>query len=149
VAILFVLRGHPGVALGSLLSAKLNQWTLLVGMIPGVYGLSSGSFAEPMPMNAFQLHEILLTAAQSLFAVVLLANMRLSIRGAVVLFILFIGQLLAPVWSNLLESIDVFLHPDTLHMGFSMAYIGLALALMSMRLAEIKGLWRGLEVRNI
>ena len=69
VATMFALRGQAGIALGSLLSAKLNQWTLLVGMIPGVYGLSSGSFATPIPMGSFQLNEILLTAAQSLLAV--------------------------------------------------------------------------------
>lgn len=143
VSILFVLRGHAGIALGSLLSAKLNQWTLLVGMIPGVYGVSSGSFAQPIPMNSIQMHEILLTAAQSLLAVVLLVGMRLSMRGAIVLFVLFIGQFLAPVWSDFLAAAGVNLDPDSIHMGFSMAYIGLALMLMAVRLTELRALWRG------
>ncbi len=69
VAIMFALRGHAGIALGSLLSAKLNQWTPLVGMIPGVYGLSSGSLKTPIPMGSFQMNEILLTAARSLLGV--------------------------------------------------------------------------------
>lgn len=146
VSILFVLRGHPGIALGSLLSAKLNQWTLLVGMIPGVYGVSSGSFAQPIPMNSFQMHEILLTAAQSLLAVVLLVGMKLSMRGALVLFALFIGQFLAPVWSDFLAMAGMNLDPDSIHMGFSMAYIGLALALMAMRLTQVRDLWRGASV---
>lgn len=97
VAIMFTLRGHPGVALASLLSSKLNQWTLLVGMIPGVYGVASGSFAQPIPMGAFQMHELLLTAAQSLLAVGLLASLRLSVRGAALLLALFTVQFLAPV----------------------------------------------------
>ena len=42
VALMFAFRGNAGLALGSLLSSKLNQWTLLVGMIPGVYAVSSG-----------------------------------------------------------------------------------------------------------
>ncbi|EGJ50383.1 sodium/hydrogen exchanger [Desulfocurvibacter africanus] len=146
VSILFVLRGHPGIALGSLLSSKLNQWTLLVGMIPGVYGVSSGSFATPIPMGAIQMHEILLTAAQSLLAVVLLVGLKLSIRGASVLFLLFIGQFLAPFWSEGLAAMGVLIDPDAIHMGFSMAYIGLAMMLMILRLAEIRALWRGVRV---
>ena len=66
VAGMFAFRGQAGLALGSLLSAKLNQWTLLVGMIPGVYALSHKSFANPIPLDRFQLDEVLLTAAQSL-----------------------------------------------------------------------------------
>lgn len=43
IALMFAARGNASLALGSLLSSKLNQWTLLVGMIPGVYAASSGS----------------------------------------------------------------------------------------------------------
>jgi cation:H+ antiporter len=96
VAVMFALRGHAGIALGSLLSAKLNQWTLLVGMIPAVYGLSSGSLDNPIPMGSYQMNEILLTAAQSLLAVVLLLSLRLGPRGALLLFGLFIGQFISP-----------------------------------------------------
>jgi cation:H+ antiporter len=92
VAAMLALRGQAGIALGSLLSAKLNQWTLLVGMIPGVYGLSLGSFASPIPMGTFQLNEILLTAAQSLLAVILLLSLRLDMKGALLLLLLFLGQ---------------------------------------------------------
>ncbi len=95
VAIMFALRGQAGIALGSLLSSKLNQWTLLVGMIPAVYGVSHGSLDHPLPMDDFQLREILLTAAQSLLAVVLLAHLRLPMRYAMLLFVLFFAQLVA------------------------------------------------------
>ena len=74
VALVFAWRGQAGLALGSLLSAKLNQWTLLVGMIPGVFAVSHGTLAHPIPMGDFQMHEILLTAAQSLLGVVMLAG---------------------------------------------------------------------------
>src|SRR5262249_40029143 len=86
VARVFAWRGQGGLALGSLLSAKLNQWTLLVGMIPGVFAVSHGSMAHPMPMDGLQLQEIMLTAAQSLLGVVLLSSMSLTVSGAALLF---------------------------------------------------------------
>ena len=96
VALVFAWRGQAGMSLGSLLSSKLNQWTLLVGMIPAVFAVSHGSLAHPMPMDRLQLHEIFLTAAQSLLAIVLLATLRFSVPAAILLFGLFIGQLIVP-----------------------------------------------------
>ncbi len=124
VAIMFALRGQGGVALGSLLSSKLNQWTLLVGMIPGVYGVSSGSFAAPMPLDSLQMHEILLTAAQSLLAVGLLAGLRLSIRGALLLFVLFAGQFLAPTLpQSWLTTLPGHFTGTQIHFLFSFLYL--------------------------
>jgi cation:H+ antiporter len=96
VAIMFALRGQAGLALGSLLSSKLNQWTLLVGMIPGVYALSAGTLQHPLPMDSHQLGEILLTAGQSLLGVMLLTTLRLSMWQGLLLFGLFIGQFILP-----------------------------------------------------
>ena len=42
VAILFALKGQPGTSMGALLSSKVNQWTLLIGMLPIVYAVSAG-----------------------------------------------------------------------------------------------------------
>ncbi|HYG33803.1 MAG TPA: sodium:calcium antiporter [Clostridia bacterium] len=130
VAIMFALRGHGSIALASLLSAKLNQWTLLVGMIPGVYSVSSGSL-HPLPMSAFQLEEILLTAAQSLLALFMIANLRLSKRYALALFILFAAQLISP-WFLSSHHGDTFmgLQASQLHNVFSLLYIGGALILL-------------------
>src|SRR6266480_1197960 len=72
VAILFALRLQPGVSMGALLSSKVNQWTLLIGMLPIVYAVSAGS-AAGMRMDARQVEEMFLTAAQSIFAVAVLA----------------------------------------------------------------------------
>jgi len=125
VAIMFALRGMAGLALGSLLSSKLNQWTLLVGMIPGVYGVSSGSFATPMPLSGLQMHEILLTAAQSLLAVGLVAGLRLDIRGAMLLFVLFLGQFLAPAMPDALWNLfPGHLSGAEVHYLFSFLYMG-------------------------
>jgi cation:H+ antiporter len=126
VATMFALRGYGGIALASLLSSKLNQWTLLVGMIPGVYSVSSGSL-QPIPMSQFQMEEILLTAAQSLLALFMIVNLRLSLRYAFVLFLLFISQLFSPF---VIHSTFLGLHPDQMHNVFSLLYIGGAIILL-------------------
>jgi len=95
VAILFALRTNPGASIGTLISSKINQWTLLIGMLPIVYSVSAGQIT-PMEMDARQIEELLLTAAQSLFAVAVLANLSFSIGEALMLFILFAVQLLIP-----------------------------------------------------
>ncbi|MGH7784720.1 MAG: sodium:calcium antiporter, partial [Candidatus Binatia bacterium] len=43
VAIMFALKAQPGTSMGALLSSKVNQWTLLIGMLPVVYAISAGS----------------------------------------------------------------------------------------------------------
>ena len=89
------LTSHHGVAIGALISSKVNQWTLLVGTIPLVYSISLGAVGQ-MPLDARQDQEILLTAAQSIFAVVVLMNLNLSLWEAGVLFTLFAAQLVYP-----------------------------------------------------
>jgi cation:H+ antiporter len=95
VAILFALKANPGASLGTLVSSKVNQWTLLVGMLPVVYMFSAGE-TEPMRLDDRQSEEIFLTAAQSLFAVAVLANLSFSLKEAAALFFLFTTQLLLP-----------------------------------------------------
>jgi cation:H+ antiporter len=141
VAIMFALRGNGSVALGSLLSAKLNQWTLLVGMIPGVYALSSRTLSHPIPMGDFQIGEILLTAAQSLLALFMIVNLRFSIRYGLVLFALFLGQIVSPSLVELLPGKAFMgLHGPQMHNVFSLLYIGGAIIL----LVEHPNRWRAL-----
>lgn len=92
VAIIFALRAKASFSLGTLVSSKVNQWTLLIGMLPLVYNLSAGHL-QPMPMDGRQTEEIFLTVAQSLFGLVVIANLRFSITEALILFVLFITQL--------------------------------------------------------
>ncbi len=96
IAIMFALRGQASLALGSLLAATLNQWTLLVGMIPAVFGISNGQFATPIPMDAFQMNEILLTAAQSLLGVLLVTRLRIGGGGGLLLCGVFLAQFVMP-----------------------------------------------------
>src|SRR5882724_9850781 len=95
VAILFALKGQPGTSMGALLSSKGNHWTLLIGMLPIVYAVSAGS-AGGMNMDARQVEEMFLTAAQSIFAVAVLANLSFSLLEALIVFVLFWTQLLFP-----------------------------------------------------
>jgi cation:H+ antiporter len=95
VAILFALKAQPGTSMGALLSSKVNQWTLLIGMLPVVFMISGGSMA-PMVMDQRQIEEMFLTAAQSLFAVAILANLSFSLFEATVIFVLFTTQLMFP-----------------------------------------------------
>lgn len=95
VVALFAWRGEGTPALGTLVSSKINQWTLLVAMLPLVYSVALGQPAA-LPLDDRQREEILLTAAQSLFAVSLLLDLRLSLIGAATLFGLFVTQMLLP-----------------------------------------------------
>lgn len=93
VAAIFVTRNAASMALGTLISSKVNQWTLLVGTLPIVYSMSLGRFGA-LPLDARQVEEVLLTAAQSAFAIAVLLNFRLSRMEAAALFLLFGTQLL-------------------------------------------------------
>jgi len=92
IAIIFVLNGGAAAALGLLVSAKVNQWTLLIGMIPLVFSIALGA-PGALPLDARQAEEILLTSAQSALALVFLSRLRLSIPAAGLLFLLFASQL--------------------------------------------------------
>ena len=129
VALIFAWRGQAGMALGSLLSSKLNQWTLLVGMIPGAFAISHGSLDHPLPMDHLQMSEILLTAAQSLLAVVLLAGLRLPISGAFLLFVMFSGQLVLPSLIKIHPALGFGLTAEQVHPFFTALYIVAAAAI--------------------
>ena len=79
--------------MGALISSKVNQWTLLVGAIPIVYALSLGR-PSGIPLDARQTGELLLTSAQSLFAAVLVVNLRFRRSDALWLVLLFAGNFL-------------------------------------------------------
>ena len=143
VATMFALRGQASLALGALLSAKVNQWTLLVGTIPAVYAVSLGSLAHPIPMGSFQMHEILLTAAQSLLGLAMLVTLRFSVAEGLVLFVLFIGQFAAPFYQHALPwDVDV----DQVHQVFSLLYVVLAVVLMAINRKAVMALRDGLRV---
>jgi len=95
VAGLLAWRMRADAALGALVSSKVNQWTLLIGCLPLAYAISGGTI-DPLPTDTRQTEEVLLTAAQSLLAVILLINLRMSLWEAGTLAVLFLAQFLTP-----------------------------------------------------
>jgi cation:H+ antiporter len=91
VAGLYAWRLNTNGGLGTLVSSKVNQWTLLVGTLPVVFAFASGSL-HGLPIVAQQREELFLTAAQSIFAVAILTNLSISLREAGMLFGLFWAQ---------------------------------------------------------
>jgi len=91
VAVLFALKGAAAAGMGTLISSKVNQWTLLISALPAAFALSSGQL-EPMHLDLRQREEVFLTSAQSLFALVVIANFRIGILEAFLLFALFVPQ---------------------------------------------------------
>ena len=77
--------------IGALISSKVNQWTLLVGAIPIAFALSAGNLSG-LPLDDRQTQELILTSAQSLFAVLIICDLRFTRIEALGLAALFGGQ---------------------------------------------------------
>ncbi|MGZ8628593.1 MAG: sodium:proton exchanger [Actinomycetota bacterium] len=91
VAGLYAWRLNTNAGLGTLVSSKVNQWTLLVGTLPIVFSIAAGGL-HGLPIDAHQREELLLTAAQSFFALAVLVTLSISVREAALLFTLFWAQ---------------------------------------------------------
>ncbi len=91
VAGMFAWRLQTSAGFGTLLSSKVNQWTLLVGSLPIVFAISAGQLTG-LPLDSLQREELFLTAAQSVFAVAVLVNRSISVKEALALLGLFLGQ---------------------------------------------------------
>lgn len=95
LAILFAVRGKAAVGLAVLVSSKVNQWTALAGSLPIAYVVGGGENAS-LPMDARQVEEFTLTAAQTLLGVAILLALRLSFKSAALLFVLFAATFVFP-----------------------------------------------------
>jgi cation:H+ antiporter len=91
IAATWTLRGQAAASIKALSSSLVNQFTLLVGSIPLVYSLAAGSVST-FELDSFQKNEIFLTAAQALFGLAVLVNLRLSRTSGILLIILFLAQ---------------------------------------------------------
>ena len=87
--------GKAPMALMNMVSANVNQWTMLAAMIPIVYSFSVGAPAH-IPFDEFQRMEILLTISQSMLGLLLLSNMSFHIVEAGGIFFLWGLQLVRP-----------------------------------------------------
>ena len=132
VAGLFAWRGFPAMGMGTLISSKVNQWTLLVGLLPVVYSIAAGQTAT-LPLDGQQRSEVFLTSAQSLFALTVLLNFFISVREALALFGLFMAQFLTQMAINVLHPPGAAAEAQALHLtevsqlAFSAIYIAMGL----------------------
>lgn len=91
VALLLVRRGEGSLALRMLVSAKLLQWTLLVGSLPLVYAGAAGELA-PLPLSSWQKEEIFLTAAFSVYGLYTLQGGQLALAEAGLILFFYVWQ---------------------------------------------------------
>ena len=82
-------------ALINFVSSSINQWTILVAMIPFIYCLGMGKIV-PVIFDEHQKLEILLTIVQSYLGFLFLANMEFRFFQAGALFVLWLIQFLVP-----------------------------------------------------
>ena len=92
VAVLFSLRGNPKAGLTTLMSAEVNQLTILIGTMVVVFSISAGQLLS-FPLDSRQAAEFLLMTAMSLFAILLVAPRLISWKAGLVLLGLFIVHL--------------------------------------------------------
>ncbi|MDQ2840042.1 MAG: hypothetical protein M3Y72_03190, partial [Acidobacteriota bacterium] len=83
------------VAIMNIASSNINQWTLLVAMLPVVLSMSAGALTG-FELDGKQRSELLLTIAQSIAGVLLLVNMEFAWWEALAMFVLFASQFLLP-----------------------------------------------------
>jgi cation:H+ antiporter len=82
-------------ALMNMVSSNINQWTMLIAMIPLVYSYGMGTTSE-IQFDLHQKEEILLTLAQAFVGFMLLLNMNFAWYEAAGLFALWVAQFLQP-----------------------------------------------------
>jgi cation:H+ antiporter len=115
IALLLTLRSNAIGGMTTLISSGVNQLTLLIGCMPIVFSLS---FGQPIgfPLDHQQAVEFLLTSSMSLFAVGLIARLRVPWYGALALLGLFIAHLF-------------FVEPEARRV-FSFIFLALVIALL-------------------
>lgn len=89
------VRSAP-MALMNMVSSNINQWTMLVAMIPVVYGYGMGNYGAVIEFDVHQREEILLTLAQAFVGFMMLINMNFSWYEALGLFLLWLIQFVQP-----------------------------------------------------
>jgi cation:H+ antiporter len=90
IATIFASRGKGTAAIATLISSKVNQWTLLIGSLPVAHLLGGGGFS--LALDSRQIEEVLLTACQTLMGVALILALRFNRTAAWTLLGLFIVQ---------------------------------------------------------
>ncbi len=128
VVCVLVAKKFPSMALGALISSKVNQWSLLVGAVPIVYVLGQAfvnrSFVWGLDLDHRQVGEILLTGAQGFYAVSLIVNYQFRVREGIALGGLFLIDITTTI---LLEETGHTGLIQPFHYALSFLYISLGL----------------------
>ena len=82
-------------AVMNMVSSTINQWTVLIAMIPMVYCISLWR-VQTINFDEFQRWEIILTIVQSLYGVTILLKMRITLYDATSLFFFWFFQFATP-----------------------------------------------------
>jgi len=90
IATIFASRGKGTAAIATLISSKVNQWTLLIGSLP--LALLLGGGGSSLVLDSRQVEEVLLTASQTLMGVALILALRFNRGAAWLLLGLFVVQ---------------------------------------------------------
>jgi cation:H+ antiporter len=90
IATIFASRGKGTAAIATLISSKVNQWTLLIGSLPIAHLLGGGG--SSLALDPRQVEEVLLTATQTLMGVALILALRFGRTAAWALLVLFVVQ---------------------------------------------------------
>jgi len=90
IAIIFAARGKGTQAIATLISSKVNQWTLLMGSLPIAYMAGGGGTA--LVLDGRQVEEVLLTATQTMMGVAMILALRFHRHTAWALLALFMVQ---------------------------------------------------------
>ena len=117
-AMYLVWRGAARYGMTALISSKVNQFTLLIASLPIAFSISGGTL-DGLPMDGRQQGEVFLTAAQSLFGLMLVLDKRMSLGAGLILLSLFLAQFA--------------LTDNTVRLAFATAYLVLAGGLLIRR----------------
>lgn len=109
--------------LSNLISSKLNQWTLLIAAIPIAYSIGRREVST-LHLTPLSADELFLTAAQSLFGVALLLTLRLGLREAILLLVLFLAQF--------------FMAVESIRMIIGWVYLALAAGYLAVHRRELR-----------
>jgi cation:H+ antiporter len=90
IATIFASRGKGTAAIATLISSKVNQWTLLIGSLPVAHLMGGGGFS--VALDSRQVEEVLLTATQTMMGVALILALRFGRGAAWALLVLFVVQ---------------------------------------------------------
>jgi cation:H+ antiporter len=139
VVVYLVNKARTTPAFNTLISSKLNQWTLLIGTLVVVLTVGQYLGGHPvtgvLPFDPKQAGEIWLTAAQSFFAIALIMDLTMSMREAILLLVLFLVQLY-PAF-----------HSYQALLGYSALYLILGGILFARRIDHLGSLYRNTRRR--